>query len=330
MDLVWLWFAGLLIYSLGLILALRVAWVGFELSLSFMLYLLPLNAGVLIVSLLLGITNAWAGGGVFIFVLANLAWLARIVGWAWVRPGKTVDSRLRGSDKGVRGNDSEGDLKVCIGFMNVLEKNQRYADIGQRIQELGLDVVGLAEMNPDGFAVLKQASGLTHSYISSGNVDPSDRELAVVSRWPIARATIVGKAHQKLLQVQLKTAAGAWQVLVFHPYPPFTARWLKRRNQVLAELATITQAATIPTIIMGDFNTVPWAPALIRLRRHLANHYHAGQGRGLYHTWQRGPLRLPIDYIWLPCRLPAGSLQLDRFMGSDHRLVWIQIEARGS
>ncbi|MBW3538019.1 endonuclease/exonuclease/phosphatase family protein [Candidatus Parcubacteria bacterium] len=308
MDLVQLWFFGLLLYSLWLGLSLRVAWFGFELVLSFMHYLLPVNAVILAVSLLLAQTasNYWA---VAVFALANLPWLAHVAGWAWSKPPA---------------GQASFNIKARIGFMNVLKSNRRYHDIGRRIKQLGLDVVGLAEMSVGAFEAVKSASELEHGYVTSGWNADSGEELAILSRWPITEAGAPGSEPGRPLAAAVATPNGPLRVMVLHPYPPLAPSALKRRNQAFVRAAAAARATPEPVVIMGDFNTVPWAPALRMMQQQLPGHYQAGRGGGVYRTWGWGPLRLPIDYLWLPLGASSSGLRPDRFLGSDHRLIWAE------
>src|SRR3989338_6472632 len=89
-----------------------------------------------------------------------------------------------------------------------------------------------------------------------------------------------------------------YRVLAVHPFAPITEGYAAERNAQFADIVTYVKSGTLPTLVVGDFNSAPWSPYFQELLEDsdLAD---ARLGFGLVPTWHAHNFlfRLPIDYV---------------------------------
>ena len=89
-----------------------------------------------------------------------------------------------------------------------------------------------------------------------------------------------------------------YRVLAVHPFAPITEGYAAERNAQFADIVTYVKSGTLPTLVVGDFNSAPWSPYFQELLKDsdLAD---ARLGFGLVPTWHAHNFffRLPIDYV---------------------------------
>ena len=146
--------------------------------------------------------------------------------------------------------------------------------------------------------------------------------LAVASRIPItAAAELAPHARGTVLRVVL---SGDVQLLVAHPPPPFTAERLAQQRSACAALAAHADARTI---VAGDFNCTPYAPAFAELLR-------AGRltdtAPGPLHVPTWGPLLnlLPIDHVLCGDAFAVATHRVLDRLGSDHAALLVELHLR--
>lgn len=108
-----------------------------------------------------------------------------------------------------------------------------------------------------------------------------------------------------------------------HPRPPLAwAQSTDMRDAHLLQAALMARESDAPTILAGDFNTVPWERVTRRAMR-IGGLLDPRVGRGLYPTYDTESYLMswPLDQILFQ---PAFSLESFRTLpdfGSDHRAV---------
>ena len=109
------------------------------------------------------------------------------------------------------------------------------------------------------------------------------------------------------------------RLYAIHPRPPQVGQGTAERDAQLMATALAAHDDTIPHLIVGDLNTVPWEAVLARTAE-VAAVRDPRIGRGLFVTWNanRSVLKWPLDHV-----LPGPGLRLIRLhvlpdFGSDH------------
>jgi endonuclease/exonuclease/phosphatase family metal-dependent hydrolase len=94
----------------------------------------------------------------------------------------------------------------------------------------------------------------------------------------------------------------------------------------LLQAAAMSRLSSTPTVLLGDLNLTPYAPAFRRLvdRSGLKDAFASQAWRP---TWQAGfwPLALPLDHVLVPQDSCVVSAQIGADIGSDHRPVLVRL-----
>jgi endonuclease/exonuclease/phosphatase (EEP) superfamily protein YafD len=152
--------------------------------------------------------------------------------------------------------------------------------------------------------------------------------IGLLSRWPVERAADVDFAGDGLpsLVVTVDTPDGRVQVIALHTHWPVLKRLQLARDRGLDRAAQAARAAGMPSVLAGDLNLTPYAPAFHRLEQE-SRLRDAFAGRLWRPTWQAGfwPLALPIDHVFVPETACVRQAEIGPDVGSDHRpvrVVW--------
>jgi len=122
------------------------------------------------------------------------------------------------------------------------------------------------------------------------------------------------------LYAELAFPAGS-QVAFYgvHPRPPLPSNLVAVADRELLKVARQVRQASLPVVVAGDFNDVPWSYTLREFRR-ISGLQALRHGRGFYNTFgvERFWLRFPLDHIYLSPQL--GLVKFERLppFGSDH------------
>lgn len=158
---------------------------------------------------------------------------------------------------------------------------------------------------------------------------PDPYGIALLSRWPVVgaieEADFAGDGMPSLVAT-LERDGRRVQVIVLHTRWPVSPALQPLRDQALQQAAQ--SAATRPesTILLGDLNLTPFAPAFARLldesrlRDALADEVWRP-------TWLAGfwPLALPIDHVLVPRGSCVTAHEIGPYVGSDHRPLQVTL-----
>lgn len=148
---------------------------------------------------------------------------------------------------------------------------------------------------------------------------PYHHGLLLLSRYPILATAEIATSLEsiKMLQADIELPSGPARFVLVHTMPPLQAKFLKALNLQVRGLNEIVTESPYPIVLLGDYNSVPWAPVI-------ANLSHSSQlmGANLRASWPNGlhSFGLAIDHILAG----KGAFIKDTRMlpwinGSDHR-----------
>lgn len=147
--------------------------------------------------------------------------------------------------------------------------------------------------------------------------------MAIFSKWPIvSRQTVPAATEPPILVAEIETPHGPLRIVNAHPKAPVSPHAWRVRNRDLEILADIVGTAPRRTVVLGDFNVTPFAPAFADFldRTGLADSRRSlGVLAPSFPAPLPAPLRIPIDHILVSGDLPLEALAVGPYIGSDHR-----------
>jgi len=159
--------------------------------------------------------------------------------------------------------------------------------------------------------------------------------LAFFSKYPLSKSRTVALTNKTTDNPAIITnvsfgdqtirLAGAH---VFSPKTPFRLDLRNRQYQELAEVLSQDESGeSLPTVMMGDFNSAPWSPFVQDFLK-ATGLRDSRRGFGYHASWHAGYflLRLPIDHAFVSKDVHVHSRIVDqRRAGSDHLPIVFEI-----
>jgi endonuclease/exonuclease/phosphatase (EEP) superfamily protein YafD len=189
------------------------------------------------------------------------------------------------------------------------------------------DVIALQEVTPAWEAALTPLMRHYPYRKMIARTDPYG--IALLSRWPVVgdieEADLAGDGRPSLVAT-LERGHQRMQVIVMHTRWPVLPALQPLRDQALRQAAQRAAAYPGATILLGDLNITPFAPAFARLldesrlRDALADELWRP-------TWLAGfwPLALPIDHVLVPRGSCVIAHEIGPYVGSDHRPLQVTL-----
>ncbi len=146
--------------------------------------------------------------------------------------------------------------------------------------------------------------------------------IALLSRWPIDDVQPVDYSGDGMpsLVANVDVHGRKLRVIALHTRWPVTPDLQVARDRALRQAAALALTQPEATILLGDLNLTPYAPAFARLLSE-SGLRDAFAGEAWRPTWQAGfwPLALPIDHVLVPRRSCVTGQEIGPDVGSDHR-----------
>ncbi len=216
------------------------------------------------------------------------------------------------------------DLRVV--WANVLEERDAFRRTIQFARDNNADVVMLAEF-PSGLSETEWrmiAGDYSHhaGRPSSGGVN-----VTVLSRLPLSDIEPIGvswRPNRQGMAVQVATSAGPFTLVAVHPSVPAIPIAQRARDETARVAFQRTRDAQTPTLLVGDFNTVAWAPLI---QDATADGHLTRAHLGIASTWMAPVpvLGLPIDHAFA-ANGARISARVGPGIGSDHLPLLIDVQ----
>jgi endonuclease/exonuclease/phosphatase (EEP) superfamily protein YafD len=213
-----------------------------------------------------------------------------------------------------------------VGTVNVQYTNRNHERLLDWLAARPADVVVLEEVTAAWAAVLPA----THAQYQYREVLPREDPygIAILSRWPLESVATVDLASDGLpsLLVTIRPNGDLVQVLAMHTRWPITPTLKHLRDVALQRAAGLVAGNSVRTVLVGDLNLTPYAPAFKQLLL-AANLRDAFAGRLWRPTWRASlwPLALPIDHVLVPPTACIYAADVGPDVGSDHRPVHVTL-----
>jgi endonuclease/exonuclease/phosphatase (EEP) superfamily protein YafD len=204
-----------------------------------------------------------------------------------------------------------------VAHFNVLQPNRQRSEVIDAILATNAELVSVQEV--DEAWAMALIDGLVGAYPYHHVVPRSDcYGIALFSRRPFEQVATLEVQGAPFIEAVVPAAEQRVRLLVVHATSPTSLRHHQRRNAQLRELSTLIADSHLPTVLVGDLNTVHWDEAFRALC--------VGSGSrpvvpASSRTWPAiGPLALiPLDHLLLSPGMGYSSLALCDIPGSDHR-----------
>jgi endonuclease/exonuclease/phosphatase (EEP) superfamily protein YafD len=156
----------------------------------------------------------------------------------------------------------------------------------------------------------------------------------VLSRWPLGELTQLdaGTRGTPEIAIDVATPGGSLQLIAVHATWPLGGAMSAARAREFGTIAAAARSATLPVVVIGDFNVTPLSPHFTALveRGRLRD---AAAGFGWQPTWPSflPLLGLRIDHALVSPDIQVNSFARGRVEGSDHRpiIVDLRLPPRG-
>ncbi|MCX7052703.1 MAG: endonuclease/exonuclease/phosphatase family protein [Proteobacteria bacterium] len=188
------------------------------------------------------------------------------------------------------------------------------------------DIIALQEITPQ-WALALEPLARTYPY---RRLIPRDDPygMALLSRWPIddAQPVVFSGDGMPSLVANVDVYGRKLRVIALHTRWPVTPGMQVARDRALQQAAALALTQPDATILLGDLNLTPYAPAFARLVSE-SGLRDAFAGEAWRPTWQAGfwPLALPIDHVLVPRGSCVTEHEIGPYVGSDHRPLQVTL-----
>ncbi|MCC7502331.1 MAG: endonuclease/exonuclease/phosphatase family protein [Flavobacteriales bacterium] len=215
------------------------------------------------------------------------------------------------------------DASLRVAQMNLLQPNRRHAEVVRLALESDADVISFQEVSEAWAEVLEQELGQTYPF---HRIVPGVHcyGIALFSRLPVERLNVLVLEDTPVIEAVVSSSKGPVRVFSVHASSPGSWSDHRRRNAQLKQLSTIVKSDAMPTVVVGDLNTVGWDKAMWRLC------VNSGLRIGTSSTSPTFPslfglALIPIDHLLVS---PGAAVVASRTFfipGSDHRGLIVDV-----
>ena len=219
-----------------------------------------------------------------------------------------------------------GEAALRVAQMNVLQFNDRHADVVAVALASDADVIAFEEVDPAWSAAL--VTGLGDAYPHRCVHPAGDLfGIAVFSRLPLGVVAVRDLLGSPMIAATVRTPAGPVDLLAVHARSPDRPAHFRLRNAQFGQLVAHVTACANPVVLVGDLNAASWDDALVTLGRATGLREHP---RNLRPSWPAfaGLALVPIDHVLVHPALAVESLSHFTIPGSDHRGLLADIVRR--
>jgi endonuclease/exonuclease/phosphatase (EEP) superfamily protein YafD len=233
--------------------------------------------------------------------------------WAWPLSGLLVLASWWGYSLGLptQAPARGAAVGLRVAHLNTLYYRRNFAAKLKFIATSQAEIVSLQEVNP---ALAAQLPTLQVAYPYQ-QLSQDRLAMALLSRYPLQR---LQAWDERAVLYQINRPAeygGVFYVLQWHPQSPYLPAAWQQRNARLASVTQVLGTLPRPLLVVGDFNTTPWDPALQPWRHSLQQ---AGGGRAWLPSFPSFLPLTPIDHLLASPEWPAAIAAWVRVAGSDH------------
>jgi endonuclease/exonuclease/phosphatase (EEP) superfamily protein YafD len=216
-----------------------------------------------------------------------------------------------------------------LASLNALHPNANLAPKLDFIRETHPDIMSIVEARTDWEKELPPlASTYPYHFVTRVASNYGTYDMILLSKYPTRRVLVQDEG--RIVHYDIDGPRGTFRLVQVHPFSPVTPARHLARNAALAALAQVE--TTLPVVITGDFNTVPWQRDIKALMAHFdlkmagwpAPTFPAYRMTGLGHEWILPPM-VPLDYVLTPNGTTVHTSRTVHVPETDHLGVVVDI-----
>ncbi|MFK7766439.1 MAG: endonuclease/exonuclease/phosphatase family protein [Mariniblastus sp.] len=230
------------------------------------------------------------------------------------------------------GQPVPGPERLKVMSFNVLGSNPNHHMVAAQIRSANPDVVSILEYTGNWHQPL---DCLNEKYPHQIRIPRwHGFGVAMFSKYPFTEKQefpiTKKKTDNPMIVGKIKFGSGQNQreirLAAIHVLSPTNRSRMDLRNQQFIEIAEILSKEDTPTIVMGDFNCVPWSPFLSNLLT-TTDYRDSRQGFGYHGTWhtQMAPVHIPIDHAFVSRHIHIHDRYVGGYAGSDHLPIVFEV-----
>ena len=224
--------------------------------------------------------------------------------------------------------DVSAEQKITIMSFNVLGTNEQHDGVVAEIKRHSPDVLVVLEYANDWKTVLERIEDdypyriLRPRWHGFG--------VAVFSKLKFVDSRVTQIAPDRtdnpFPMVTVYAGQQRLRIAGAHLLSPMDSHRLEIRNQQIREIGDVLVSANVPTVLVGDFNCVPWSAYLSDFLNE-TRYRDSRQGFGYGGTWhaRKGFMSLPIDHAFVSERVQVHRRTIGRNAESDHFPIVLEV-----
>lgn len=218
------------------------------------------------------------------------------------------------------GNPATGSAQLRLAQVNLLQINGQHRQVSQQLKALDADIIAFQEVDEAWADSLVEKLAATYPYFSLAP-QSNNYGMALFSKIPLKEVQLRLWQGYPAISAKVEAAGQDTLILSLHAASPITRTRFRARNQQLKAAARLIKEAKLPTLVLGDLNTVPWDSALQPLLK--AAGLQDSRGTHYTATWPSplGKWGIPIDYVLHSSHWQRISHRSIPIPGSDHKAM---------
>lgn len=207
--------------------------------------------------------------------------------------------------------------RLKIAHFNVLMFNKKKAKTIQTILKCEADLVSLQETNEKWTSEIEKAVKKEYPYSVYFPSEKCCFGISLLSKKPLYNTLVTFHGGVPNIEADMIFNGTVTHLITSHTSSPISSDHLENRNQHIKDLKNHITQIDSPTIVIGDFNTVPWDNNLISFKNDTQL---IDSRKSLDSTFPSylGAAGIPIDYIFHSQEIACTQFQTVKMEGSDH------------
>lgn len=207
--------------------------------------------------------------------------------------------------------------KLKVAHFNVLRSNKSKQATIQTILNSNADLVSLQETDQAWTEEVEKSVKEAYPYSIFFPSEQCCIGISLLSKQPLFNANISFHGGLPNIEADMIFNDVVTHIITSHTSSPISRNKLKNRNEHLLDLQKHVALLDSPTLVIGDFNTVPWDKKLMAFKQKSELIDSRKSYESTFPSYF-GFMGIPIDYIFHTKEISCTSFETLQIEGSDH------------